>query len=302
MFRIRNVARSAVALGLVALVSACDDDTQRVFGPPTSNSDGLFSSYVALGNSITAGYQSGGILDSTQRRSYAVLVAQRMNTGFIYPALAGRGCAPPIVNFLTQARFTIAALGPSTGATCDLRTPSFTDLLNNVAVPGALAADLTVAARTASVTPNVPSPHVHATLFLGGKSQVQKALENDPTFASIWIGNNDILLAAVAGVLFPLPTVSIGVTPPATYQTQIDVGIAELQAGAPGLEGILIGVANVVNVPALFPTDSLRNNATFRGQFDAAAGRVAASTDPFKAATLVIDANCSTTTNTLVSI
>jgi hypothetical protein len=296
MFRFSHVARSIGALTFAAGILSCGSDNNRVLGPE-NDPGSIFDRYVSLGNSITAGYQSGGINDSTQRRSYAYLVAAQMGTGFIYPALAGRGCAPPIVNFLTQAR---AGTG-STGATCDLRLPSFTDLLNNVAVPGALAADLTEPARTAT-TPNVPSPHIHASLFLGGKSQVQKALDNDPTFASIWIGNNDILLSAVTGALSPIPGVSLGVTPTASFTASYDAGTDALMAGAPGLKGLLVGVANVNNIPALFPTDSLRNNATFRAQFDAAAGRVAASTDPFKAAALVIDPNCTAATATKVSI
>ena len=92
-------------LGVAALVLAAvgcfDDDNNRVLGPTP---DALFRSYVALGNSITAGWQSNGINDSTQRRAYPVLLATQMDTRFAYPSLAGRGCNPPIANFLTQAR------------------------------------------------------------------------------------------------------------------------------------------------------------------------------------------------------
>src|SRR5687768_16374742 len=211
MFRFRSIARSAVAVSLIGL-AACDDDTQNVLGPVPSDPNAIFTRYVALGNSITAGYQSGGINDSLQKRSYAFFVAQQMGTSFLYPSLGGRGCAPPIASFTTQAR-----VGPgSTAATCDLRTPTFTDLLDNVAVPGALVADLTQAART-TTTPNVPSPHIHASLFLGGKSQVQKALDIRPSFATIWIGNNDVLLPAVSGFLVPVPTASLGVTSQANF-------------------------------------------------------------------------------------
>src|SRR5687768_15030002 len=128
MFRFRNVARSVVAVSLIGL-AACEDDSQQVLGPRPTDPNAIFARYAALGNSITAGYQSGGINDSLQKRSYAFFLAQRMGTGYLYPSLAGRGCAPPIANFQTQARVGAG----STAATCDLRTPTFTDLLNNVA-------------------------------------------------------------------------------------------------------------------------------------------------------------------------
>ncbi|HSE46059.1 MAG TPA: hypothetical protein VLA89_12105, partial [Gemmatimonadales bacterium] len=49
--------------------------------------DPMFRRYAALGNSITAGFQSLGINDSTQQRSYAALLAAAMGTSFTFPAL-----------------------------------------------------------------------------------------------------------------------------------------------------------------------------------------------------------------------
>src|SRR5437868_6336701 len=143
MHRLLHLGRSAAALGALAVLAACSSDNNRVLGPAPVN--GMFASYVSLGNSITSGYQSGGIMDSTQKRAYPVLIAQQMRTRFAYPSLYLRGCAPPIVNFLTQARYTIAALGTSTSTTCDGRSPAATATINNVAVPGAAVRDLTTA-------------------------------------------------------------------------------------------------------------------------------------------------------------
>src|SRR5207302_7356871 len=80
---------------------------------------------------------------------------------------------------------------------CDLRDPTkVTDILNNVAVPGAYAADLTVTGSGVVVPNNGLN-----TLILGGLSQVDRALVADPTFISFWIGNNETLLPAEAGML-----------------------------------------------------------------------------------------------------
>src|SRR5687767_6622363 len=104
MLHIRNVARTAAVFGLVGLVYACNDDTQVVLGPVPTDANAIFARYASLGNSLPAGFQSNGINDSTQRRSFAVFLAQQMGTSFIYPSLAGRGCAPPLSNAQTGAR------------------------------------------------------------------------------------------------------------------------------------------------------------------------------------------------------
>ena len=287
----RVLARGAVALTvagtMAAVVAACTDKSADVLGPQPSQGDGMFQSYVALGNSITAGYQSGGINDSTQKRSYAVLLAGQMGTRFAYPAVAMPGCPPPISNFLTQARVTPTGFPPSTSTSCYLRTTaSSTDILNNVAVPGATSFDPNAATTSSS--------NLLTTLVLGGKTQVQRALDATPTFASVWLGNNDVLAPALSGVIG-------GATPLTTFQTNYDKTIGDLVAGAPGLQGVLIGVVNVTNAPALFPVSLLINSAAFRGAFDQAAGFNPASSDPFKKTPLTIDASCTTQQTTLVS-
>ena len=73
---IRTLRFSAALLG-VLLVAACQNDQlNRAFA--NTPVDPLFARYVSMGNSITAGFQSGGINDSTQQQSYAVVLAKAM--------------------------------------------------------------------------------------------------------------------------------------------------------------------------------------------------------------------------------
>jgi hypothetical protein len=257
MFRIRSMAVAGAALTLLA---ACEGPLEIERQPPTAN--GLFDRYVSLGNSLTAGYQSGGINDSTQKESYAYLFGKlAMGDTYAYPQLAGRGCAPPVANFQTQERVG----GPTvTDKTCDLRTESsVTAVLNNVAVPGATSLDPFSTSTDAS--------NALTTFILGGRTQVQAALAADPTFVSVWTGNNDVLEAAVSGVLTPMAGVSRGVTPVPTYTTNLDQVTAPL-AAAPNLEGgVLIGVVNVTSTPVLFPAAALFN-PQFKAGFDQYAG------------------------------
>lgn len=256
--KLRVAAIAAATLTIAAV--ACTKDAITV-NEPTPALDPIFQRYVALGNSITAGYQSSGINDSTQKESYARLVAQQMHTGYVYPALAGPGCPPPVVNFQTQARF-----GGGTSTTCYLRDPATTQLIqNNVGVPGATSADPTAATTKAS--------NILTQLFLGGKTQVQRALDAQPTFVSVWIGNNDVLDAATKGVTSANTTLNTaGITDTNTFRANYKRMVDQLMV-QPGLKGILIGVVNVTAIPALFPAESLLTNVGFKAVFDAVTGK-----------------------------
>jgi hypothetical protein len=258
MIRSRNTISAVASAVILALTAACADNGPTAVVPPNVAANSLFTSYVALGNSLTAGYQSGGIDDSTQKLSYASLLAQAMKTRYVYASLAGSGCPPPIVNFQTQAR-----LANGTASTCSLRNPNTAVSLNNVAVPGATSLDPFSVSTSASNT--------LTTLFLGGKTQVAKAADANPTFISAWIGNNDVLGAALSGILVPTAGVSAGVTSQAAFTSNYTAMVSGLKA-IPTIKGaILIGVLNVTGVPALFPVAALQNPA-FKAGFDQFAG------------------------------
>jgi lysophospholipase L1-like esterase len=262
MFR-RNQFFRVAAFGAIVALAACNSD-KDVLGPTTPPGGDIFKSYVALGNSITAGFQSNGINDSTQRQSYARLLATQMGTQYHYASLAGRGCTPPIANGLTGT-----LVGGAPAGTCDLRAASsVTEILNNVAVPGARVLDPTSSSTVAS--------NALTTFILGGKTQVQKAIQADPTFVTIWIGNNDVLQPALSGLFQPI------VSTQAQFQTAYDAMITQLQAGAPHLKGgVLIGVAKAQYLPS-FTTGALL--------FATPAAQVAINTATGK--TVVIDASC----------
>lgn len=274
MSRVNTWIRGAALLGAMGALAACEPEV-NVLGTEAPAAGEMFRNYVALGNSITAGYQSTGINDSTQRKSYAYLFAQQVGTRFAYPSLAAPGCPPPVVNFVTQSRGSAGGVN-FTPTTCALRSPTgFTDRLNNVAVPGATSLDPTADTTSAGNTLTA--------LVLGGKSQVERALEIDPTFASIWIGNNDVLGPALNGVL-------AGVTPVATFTSRYDQMLSELTTGAPDLEGVLIGVVQVSNVPLMFQVGVLLASPAAKGAFDQAAGGAT-----------IIEPNCVANPTTLIA-
>lgn len=264
MFCNRYLAGGVAAIVLASTALACSDNSDVVQVKPV---DPLLKSYVSIGNSITAGYQSGGINDSTQRQSYAVLFAQQVNTHFRIPLLNRPGCPPPVANLLTQER-----VGGSSAPPCALRATAATPgPINNVAVPGA---------TSLSPTGAIPGPdtlveNALTTFILGGETQVQRAAEAQPTFVSVWIGNNDVLNASLSGVLPATPGISNGVTSIGAFTTNYENLVKALE-GVPSIKGgILIGVINTVNVPLLFPAAALYNPAV-KGAFDAVAGTTTA--------------------------
>lgn len=221
-----------VLVGFLPLLTSCSDES-LVASEATSDT---FARYVALGNSITAGFQSNGIVDSTQQASYANLLAGRMNTRFEIPRLNAPGCPPPVDNIILSA---LDAIGGDASSRCGLRSSPIPTALNNVAVPGAKVIDALNNGSEAS------SPNELTTFILGGRTQVEAATQVDPTFASVWLGNNDALRAALSGTPDRL-------TPIAAFESQI-TRVVDSLSNAGAERGVLIGVANPTYIPNLSP-------------------------------------------------
>ncbi|UCG87805.1 MAG: SGNH/GDSL hydrolase family protein [Gemmatimonadota bacterium] len=245
----RFVAGALVAL--LTLTSACDRDSLQ---PPTASNvspsvQSRFTRYVALGNSITAGLQSGGINDSTQLEAYPVLLARQMGlqtptattpwtNSWNTPLMRGPGCPPPYTNIFTQERLDGAA-----ATACDYRDLPIPTFVNNVAFPGADVVE-TYSYYDPSIVPSATD--IYKTFLLGGQTQIQAARATDPTFLTIWIGNGDILDALLDETnpgspdLYPAPAEFIE-----TYAQMMDsVDTFQTVSG-----GVLIGVVQVTAAP-----------------------------------------------------
>lgn len=225
------------ALAGVALLGACVGDGDEVItSVPTPGPGGtLFTRYVSLGNSITAGFQSSGINDSLQIRAYPVLLAARAGTTFNSPLIARPGCPRPFLAPLGQG----GRVG--TADSCfRINNPRVT---NNVAVPGARLADLLQfpAGSTGSLN----------TLLVGARTQVRAMIEARPTFVSVWIGNNDALEATLGGVLGPRTAgADSSLTQLGAFTTRLNQLVDSIKVAAP--QGVmLIGVVNAIQAAPL---------------------------------------------------
>ncbi len=223
-----SLKRALAALLLaLPLVSSCRSDDS--LNPPSIN-DPMFRRYVSIGNSITAGLQSGGINDSTQQRSYAHLLAMAMGTDFNMPLfnqLGGNGCPPPIdVNSVNPPH----RVGGGTSATCSLRAPT-TGFINNVAFPGAEVSEL-----FNPLTGAASATDVYKQFILGGRSEIEMMKALKPTFVSVWIGAND----ATSALLDANPGNPASVKDPTAFAAAYDSLLDALDAT--GAKAVLVGV------------------------------------------------------------
>lgn len=239
--------RILLLCALVPLAGACVEDESLVL-PERSDEAVLFSRYAAMGNSITAGFMSGGINDSTQHLAYPVLLADRANTDFGVPSLAMPGCPPPLVSTLDtiapgtpemQIVIETDRVGGGTASTCAGLAIPGPDVVQNLAVPGATIADAVLPPGQG------PNESVLTTLILGGQSQVDAMQRIEPTLVSVWLGNNDVLGAAVAGE----PALMTPVDTFAHYAERIGRAVG----AANPIDAVFIGVVRPRYAPVLQP-------------------------------------------------
>ncbi len=175
---------------------SCEDrtDLTEPAAPSLGNAD--FSTFVALGNSLTAGYQSGALYESSQKYSVPNLIAQQVGANFVQPLISDPGI-PGRIEVKSIDPFetvTNTTLGQLTNAT-------YEKPYNNLGIPGAWLADVLQATDAQS---SISGDNIFFNVVLRGQgTQLQQALSLNPTFMTLWIGNNDILGFATRGGTVP---------------------------------------------------------------------------------------------------
>ncbi len=232
---IRKLAGITLAAGALFLGACHEDETLQPPTPPAGSTvNALFDRPVWMGNSITAGFQSAGINDSTQQRSYARLLADAMGTPYFYRSLRGNGCPAPFTNNKTQAR-----VGGASATACAGGTTNELPWMTNVAVPNA---------RIVEMTNNFASPsnsNALTQIFLNFGTQAERMSEANPTFVSMWAGNNDVLGSLTNAAN---PGDSALVTSQASFDASYDAAATAID-NSTATGAILIGVVNVTNIP-----------------------------------------------------
>ena len=235
-----------------------------------SNGEADFSNYVALGNSLTAGYADGALYITGQENSYPNILAQQFaktqdTEEFTIPYMndnTGGLLAGGTVVFQNRLVLAIDAEGnpgperytgqPTTDVLSGLEGP-----FSNMGVPGAKSYHL-LAENYGSVewlAVGTANPYFARFATSQSSTVLEDAMSMDPSFFSLWIGNNDVLGYATSG---GTGINQINNTDPSTYGTN-DITdpnvfasvysemVQTLTANASG--GVLVNIPDVTSVP-----------------------------------------------------
>lgn len=245
-----------VSLTIVACTSS-DDEVVTVPNSsdrlPLTAGEANFSKYVALGNSLCAGYSDGALFIKGQQGSYPNILSQQFalvgggefKIPFMDDNIGGFSAGgfqfspTPVRLFLNGC--TLPESVPGVGATQLGVSIAANGPYNNTGVPGAKCIHL--------VTPG----YANASPYFGriATDPMQTVLEyakvQSPTFFSLWIGNNDVLGYALSGGDGSNPITpsngGIGVGFDSSYTAIID-GLT-----ANGAKGVIANIPFVSTVP-----------------------------------------------------
>ncbi|MFD2564129.1 G-D-S-L family lipolytic protein [Aquimarina rubra] len=201
-----------LALGLVACEPEFDNpiDEAGVF----TSGEADFSNYVALGNSLTAGFADGALYITGQENSYPNILSQQFALAgggeFTQPLMADNtGGALLGGTQILNNRFVLAFdaegnPGPAiyTGATPTTEiSNNLGSSFNNMGVPGAKSYHLAAPGygNVAGVAAGLANPYFARFASSADATVIGDAIAQSPTFFSLWIGNNDILSFATSG-------------------------------------------------------------------------------------------------------
>jgi lysophospholipase L1-like esterase len=251
-----NLMTILVALCLIA-VTSCTPTIDTPIGTGslgTLVNSGEKVNYVAVGNSITAGYQDGGVYsDGGNDYSFPNQLAQKFGmTEFNQPDIAGEGLGirMKLKGFdATGNPIIVKTLLPS----ATINNIGLAKPFNNLGVPGAVAYDLLDTSSFLVRSQTRQNPYYANFLRnpLLGASMLDQAIKLQPNVVTVEIGANDVLGYATSGGTISTTYLSGKAVPtPAAAMTQIYQGaIMKLKIALPNAKIIVMTVPDVMGVP-----------------------------------------------------
>ncbi|MEJ2582316.1 MAG: hypothetical protein P8127_11905 [Acidobacteriota bacterium] len=168
-----------------------------LLAPPVAAQVDL-TNYVALGDSMTAGLASASLMDWYQDRSFpAVLARQAGASTFEQPYISEPGIGPmlELVSLAPAPVIQPVSLEPGMPYNYEYPYP-----YNNLGIPTATLYDMIF--QTGDLTNleqgNFDTVFFDIVLRNGINTALEFAIGAQPTFMTVWIGNNDVLGAVIA--------------------------------------------------------------------------------------------------------
>jgi lysophospholipase L1-like esterase len=200
----KNKILALIISVLITIIYFGCDDYSKLTAPGLNLGSADFSRFVTVGNSLTMAEQSSSVFESSQMYSFGKLIANQVETVFEQATISDPG---------TGGRLEVENMDPFTlyensiqGSPTNLTYPA---PYNNLGIKGAFLTDVINARdQNSCYTAAFGSPNLLFDIVLRGfGTQLELAVAQQPTFATLWIGNNDILAFATRGGLFPITPV-----------------------------------------------------------------------------------------------
>jgi len=253
--------------------------------------DADFSNYVALGNSLTAGYADGALYMSGQKDSYPNIMAQQ------FSFVGGGDFTQPLTSDdlgglllggqqILGNRLVLSAdengnpfPAPLDGMPTTDVVSSETGPFNNMGVPGAKSYHLVTPGygSVAGVANGTANPWYARFATSESSTVLADAASLNPSFFSLWIGNNDILGYATSGGsgvdqtgnLDPSSYGGNDITDPNVFAAAYSAQVDALVAG--GAKGVLLNIPDVTSIPyfTTVPAQSIPLDAATAGAVNA---------------------------------
>jgi hypothetical protein len=249
----RVTSRVILGLALAALAVAGCSKIGKINAPPLSSGGADFTTYVAMGTSISMGVQSGGAVDRHQIYAFPALFAQQIGRtvelngqgSFTFPSINGDGI-PPLVRIRQFGPPTVIdSIGRVTGSPVNIGQST---VYHNLGIYGAIVKDVTSAALYGR------SPFFGIVLR-GLGTVVREAASLNPTFISFEYGANEVLGPATSGVITSLPSV-------AEFDSTLRWALDSVAVLAPAAKLVMFNIPDPTGIPFVtnFPPVS-RNDA-----------------------------------------
>ncbi|WP_016990160.1 lipase [Flavobacterium sp. ACAM 123] len=244
---------------------ACNSDDAVVL--VSNSSDGLpltagtanFSKYVALGNSLTAGYSDSGLFIEGQKASYTNIMAEQFKAigggEFKIPFMADNiGGFKINGTVIAGPRLASTGGGAPTPVSGTPSTEILTSIVsggpyNNCGVPGAKSYHLLSPSygSAAGISLGTANPYYVRFAPNGTTSVLAYAMSQAPTFFSLWIGNNDVLGYATTGGDGTNPITPSAGAAGVGFDATYDLLVNSLTSG--GSKGVLANIPYVNTLP-----------------------------------------------------
>lgn len=248
--------------------SLCEEEPACPAGATAGSAD--FSKFIAIGNSLTAGFQAGALFTSGQANSLPLIMNKQ------FQCVGGAATFnQPDINSVNGYNSTVSNPGiglilgrlilfdggsgpaptpagapgvPAPYNTADLPTPYAGDkaTLNNFGVPGILLAQVLTPLTGGPSTANPAYNALYARFATnpGTSTILGDAIARQGTFFMFWLGNNDVLGYAVTGASGAIP-----MTSEADFTTQYNGAISTLLGSDPDLKGVVGNIPDVTTIP-----------------------------------------------------